>query len=192
VIDEILDIWFGAPGSSDYGRMRKQWFKKNRGFDAMLVERFGDAVARALNGEMLAWAATPFGTLASILLLDQFTRNCFRGTARAFAGDPQALTLARSLISSGAWGSLPTLAHRVFAIMPFEHDETLTSQGESVRLFSALAAESDDPEIQEYLTYARRHADVIERFGRFPHRNAVLGRQTTEAEWVWLKDKGGF
>lgn len=189
---DVLDAWFGAPDTSRYGQASKQWFKKDAEFDAMLQRRFGDVIEQALAGGLDDWTASPLGTLALILLLDQFTRNCFRRTARSFAGDARAVSLAQALVASGGDRTLPTVHHRVFAYLPFEHDERMASQAESVRLFSALYASSRDETVKENLVYAHRHADVIARFGRFPHRNAVLGRETTPEEARWLQKNGGF
>ena len=188
----VLDAWFGAPDSPEFGHPRKAWFKKVASFDAMLDERFGILLDDALEGRLAAWSATPLGALALIVLLDQFTRNCFRNTPRAFAGDAEALKLARMLVDTREELTLPTLRHRVFVYMPFEHDETLASQHESVRLHQALFDETGDKDIEDRLNYALRHAEVIERFGRFPHRNVILGRETTAEERTWLKQKGGF
>jgi uncharacterized protein (DUF924 family) len=188
----VLDTWFGAPDSAQFGHARKVWFKKDVTFDALLNERFGALLEEALEGRLTSWAATPPGTLALIVLLDQFTRNCFRGTPRAFAGDDEALKLARTLVDTRDELTLPTIHHRVFVTMPFEHDEALASQREAVRLLQALFDETGDKDVEDFLDYALRHAEVIARFGRFPHRNVVLGRETTAEERTWLKQEGGF
>jgi uncharacterized protein (DUF924 family) len=186
---EVLDFWFGAPGSVEYGHARRFWWKKKRAFDAMLVERFGSLLEDALAGGLADWERGSLGTLALILLLDQFARNCYRGTPRAFAGDARALSLARRLVEEGDDLLLPTPYHRAFVYMPFEHDESLESQREAVRLFSLLKEQTG---VDDMLAYAVRHADVIERFGRFPHRNRVLGRVATREEEMWLDQNGGF
>ena len=188
----VLDAWFGAPDSAEFGHARKAWFKKDATFDAMLHDRFGALLEEALEGGLASWSETPLGTLALIVLFDQFTRNCFRDTPRAFAGDKEALERARTLADTRDELTLPTIHHRVFVYMPFEHDETLASQREAVRLHQALFDETGDKDIEDRLKYAHRHAEVIERFGRFPHRNAILGRETTAEERAWLKKKGGF
>lgn len=168
--------------------MRADWFRKSDAFDRLVAEQFGADIEAALAGTLPAeWAAQP---LAEILLLDQFTRNVFRGQPRAFAGDGRALALAQALVASGADRRLTTI-ERWFAYLPFEHAESLALQDESVRLFSALAAE--DGRLADALDYAERHRDVIRRFGRFPHRNAVLGRTSTAAEQEYLAQPGaGF
>jgi uncharacterized protein (DUF924 family) len=185
----VLDVWFGAPDSPEFGTERKFWWKKKRAFDAMLDAHFGSLLDEAQAGGLRDWESTPLGTLALIVLLDQFSRNCRRNTPRAFAGDARALALAHKLVESGDERLLPTPFHRAFAYMPFEHDESIESQRESVRLFTTLKAETG---VDSMLGYAIRHAEVIERFGRFPHRNRVLGRDTSPGEEVWLAEKGGF
>ena len=184
---DVLDFWFGSPGSAEFGTQRKAWFVKDAGFDRLIVERFGPTIEQALRGELDAWSATPSGALARILLLDQFTRNAFRGDRRAFAGDPQALAAAIALVGSRQDESLPPVM-RAFAYLPFEHAESLAMQDESLRLFTRLAATS--PEHASALDYAHRHRAVIERFGRFPHRNALLGRQSTAEERVHIATPG--
>jgi uncharacterized protein (DUF924 family) len=147
--------------------------------------RFGATIAAALAGALpAAWAAQP---LAEILLLDQFTRNVFRGTPRAVAGDERALQRARMLVASGAHRGLQPL-ERCFAYLPFEHAEDLGPQDEGVALFEAIAGL--DPYCAHALDYARRHREVIRRFGRFPHRNAILGRAGTPEEEAFLREPG--
>ncbi|SAL45184.1 DUF924 family protein [Caballeronia telluris] len=186
---EVLDAWFGAPGSPEFGRENKAWFTKNRAFDAALSAHFGALLEEAHAGRLAHWADTPLGALALIVVLDQFSRNCFRGTPRAFAGDATALALAKALVAAGDDVRLPSAQHRNFAYMPFEHDETPESQREAVRLFTALRDETGDV---GFLDYAREHAEVIERFGRFPHRNRILGRTMRADEEAWLAKHGGF
>jgi uncharacterized protein (DUF924 family) len=184
---DVLDFWFGAPGSPEYGTERKMWFRKDAAFDARLRERFGALLDAACAGELDAWATTPEGTLALVIVLDQFSRNCHRGTPRAFAADDRALAMARRLVASGEDRRLPTLHHRVFAYLPFEHAESMDAQRESLRLFGEL---QHDPDGKGYYDYALRHASVIERFGRFPHRNAQLGRVSSGAELAFLREPG--
>ncbi|RAR56875.1 uncharacterized protein (DUF924 family) [Paraburkholderia unamae] len=184
---DVLDFWFGAPDSEEFGRERKMWFRKRAAFDAQLRERFGALLEAAAAGELDAWRATPEGALALVIVLDQFSRNCHRGTPHAFATDEQALAVAREMVASGADLRLPTLQHRSFAYLPFEHAESAEAQRESLRLFGELAKE---PEGQGYYDYALRHAKVIERFGRFPHRNAQLARPSTDDEAAFLREPG--
>jgi uncharacterized protein (DUF924 family) len=183
---EILDFWFGAPGSPERGRARDAWWRKDPAFDAQVAARFGAAVDEALGGGMSHWTA-PQPALARILLLDQFTRHVFRGTARAFDGDPQALAAARDLVAQGHDRALEPFP-RAFAYLPFEHAEDLAAQDEAVRLFTALRAAA--PEVGDMLDFALRHREVIRRFGRFPHRNGVLGRASTAEEVAFLREPG--
>jgi uncharacterized protein (DUF924 family) len=181
----VLDFWFGADDAP-----REEWFRKDAAFDRRIAERFGPLVERALAGELAGWQESPDSALALILLLDQFTRNIFRDSPRAFAGDPLALATARSLVASGRDQALPPL-RRAFAYMPFEHAEDLAAQDEAVRLFTPLAEQA--PFLAEMLDYAHRHRVIVARFGRFPHRNAVLGRVSTAEEAQFLTQPGsGF
>ncbi|MBX3607487.1 MAG: DUF924 domain-containing protein [Piscinibacter sp.] len=186
----VLDFWFGAPGTPAHGQRRPEWFRKDPAFDAAIAARFGPLIESALAGRLDTWATDAPSTLALIVVLDQFTRNCLRDTPRAFAGDRQALELARALVGRGADRELPTV-QRTFAYLPFEHAEDLAAQREAVRLFEALAAE--DPAEAGSLDYAIRHRDIVARFGRFPHRNAILGRASTPEEAEFLRQPGsGF
>ncbi len=180
---DVLDFWFGG----DRSVARSEWFQKSDAFDAACA-RFADARAAAMRGELDGWAATPDGMLALILLLDQFSRNLHRGSKEAFAADPRALALARSAIDRGFdTGMGPR--ERMFLYLPFEHSENMDDQDLSVRLFEALRPALGDNSVD----YAERHRDVIRRFGRFPHRNAALGRASTPAEEDYLAQPGaGF
>lgn len=181
----VLDFWFGADDAP-----RQEWFRKDPAFDRRIADRFGPLVERALAGELADWQGSPDSALALILLLDQFTRNVFRDSPRAFAGDSLALATARSLVASGHDQDLPPL-RRAFVYMPFEHAEDLAAQDEAVRRFSPLAGES--PFLAEMLDYAHRHRAIVARFGRFPHRNAVMGRESTPEELAFLTQPGsGF
>jgi len=185
--DSVLDFWFGAPGSREFGSARNVWFSKDAAFDATIRERFGALVERALRGELEAWADEPRSALAQILLLDQFTRNAYRGTARSFAGDARALAAATRMVGSRQDEALAPFM-RAFVYLPFEHAEGLAMQDEAIRLFTRLVGEA--PEHADMLDYAHRHRDVIERFGRFPHRNEILGRQSTTEEIAFVKQPG--
>lgn len=179
---EVLDFWFG-----DADIARPEWFRKDPAFDDLIRQRFGDLIAQALAGGIDDWAATPEGALARIVVLDQFPRNVFRDTPRAFAGDRQALAAARALVAAGDDRRLPP-RRRSFAYLPFEHAEDRAAQQTAVDLFTALAAEQ--PDLAEALDWARRHQVVIERFGRFPHRNRVLGRIDSAQEAAFLREPG--
>jgi len=183
---DVLAFWFGGADAVD-----ARWFRRSDAFDTEIGERFGAAVQAALAGRLDSWAAQPQDALALILLLDQFTRNMYRGTPAAFAGDALALTLALRLVDSGGHLRLTPL-QRWFAYMPLEHAENLALQQRSVRLFETLAAEEGPHReaLAGALDYARRHHDVVARFGRFPHRNAILGRDSTPEEAVFLLQPG--
>lgn len=185
---EILDFWFLAPGTPGHGAYRPEWFRKDDGFDAMIREGFGATVEAALTGH-LPEPGDDREALARLLLLDQFTRNIFRGTPRAFAGDAQALALATAIVSDGRDKNLDPW-QRWFAYLPFEHAESLLEQERSVALFTSLAREMQAEAFDSALDYAARHRDVIARFGRFPHRNAILGRQSTADETEFLRLPG--
>lgn len=184
--DAILEFWFGKPDEADYGKSRKVWFTKNPEFDHEVRSRFLSVYNQAAAGELDDWNATPQGCLALIILLDQFPRNMFRGQPQAFATDPQALAYARHAVTQGFDKELPKL-QRWFVYLPFEHSENLADQRQCVELCEQLG---DEPEMREAIDYAYRHLRVIERFGRFPHRNQILGRETTPEEAEFLKQPG--
>ena len=188
---EVNDFWFLPPASEGFGKPRGEWFRKDAQFDAAIALRFGGVIAQALAGGLREWDAEgPQGTLARIIVLDQFTRNSARGTAASFAGDALALAAAEALVDSGAHLQLPPV-QRWFAYMPFEHAENMAAQERSVALFTALTQAQDG--FDGALDFALRHRRVIERFGRFPHRNAILGRASTPAEAEFLTQPGsGF
>ena len=188
---DVLDFWFLAPGSEGYGQQRAEWFRKDDAFDAAIRERFGGLIEQAVAGGLREWDEQgPGGILARILVLDQFTRNAHRGTAASFAGDSLALTAAQRLVDSGADQALLQV-QRWFAYMPFEHAEDARMQERSVSLFTALA--EAEPGYDGVLDYAHRHRGVIARFGRFPHRNAILGRASSAEETDYLNQPGaGF
>lgn len=189
----VLDFWFLPAGDPGRNRYRAEWFRRDDAFDAAIRTRFAADVEAALAGRLHP-ADDLEELLAHILLLDQFTRNIFRNTPRAFAGDAQALALANDLVNSVRDISLPAY-QRWFAYMPFEHSESLADQERAVRLFTVLRNDSDgtgrpDAAFASALDYAIRHRDVITRFGRFPHRNVILGRTSTTAEIEFLKQPG--
>ena len=190
MLDEVLAFWFGTPDAADYGQARAAWFRKDDAFDTQIRARFLTEVEAAIAGQRADWATSPQGALALFILLDQFPRNLFRNTARAFAGDTAALALAGRVVGQG-WDRTLLPVQRVFAYLPFEHSEALADQERSVALFAALA--EAHPETASYLDYAERHREVIVRFGRFPHRNGVLGRSSSPAEANYLALPGsGF
>lgn len=181
----ILDFWFGpgqGPSSEFYV---KRWFAQDPEFDRSLRDRFSKAMQAALDGGLSSWEATPRGRLALILLLDQFTRNLGRHTGAAFAGDERAQRLAREMVEQRVDQAL-TADQRVFAYLPFEHGESSEWQQLSLKMYAQLAEQAGE-KYQNYLTYAEKHADIIERFGRYPHRNEALGRESTEPERQFLE-----
>lgn len=177
--DDVLDFWFGAPPLTQ----RREWFVKDASFDATIAARFGDTIEAALAGDLTEWNATPRGRLARIIVLDQFTRNVFRGTPRAFAGDALALALAEEALARGEDRRLDPI-ERIFMYLPLEHAEDLSVQHRCVAAFERLASEHAG--FDETCDYARRHFVIIERFGRFPHRNAILGRASSDDERAFL------
>jgi uncharacterized protein (DUF924 family) len=180
--DEVLAFWFGE--GADYGRRRKRWFVKDPAFDAEIARRFLP-LHEALAAER-RWLASPRGCLARILVLDQFPRNMFRGTARAFATDALALETAHHAVDN-AYDRELLPVERLFVHLPFEHSERLEDQDRACELCKPLAA---FPETDDALRYAIAHRDIIRRFGRFPHRNAILGRESTPEEFEFLRQPG--
>lgn len=198
--EAVLDFWFiPAPGEAA-DAVRAVWFGKDEAFDAAIRTRFGALIAQALDGGLHDWDAHgPRATLARILVLDQFCRNVHRGTPLAFAGDALAVAAAQALVDGGFDQSLPPL-ERAFVYLPFEHAEDLALQEQAVALFARLRQQHGDhasPALRKgldsLLDYARRHHEVIAHYGRFPHRNAILGRASTPAEQDYLRRPGaGF
>ena len=183
----VLDFWFLPPDLPGHGAYRPEWFRKDAAFDTIIRARFGADVETALKSTLDA--GTDEALLARILLLDQFTRNIFRDTPRAFAGDVQALHVAESLVAAGRDKNLSPF-QRWFAYLPFEHSESLLNQERSVALFAGLRREMQHEAFDSAYDYAVRHREVIERFGRFPHRNAILGRESTVDEIGFLRQPG--
>lgn len=178
MIRDILDFWFEEAGPD-------KWYVKNPDFDREITDRFLGQYAQAAAGKLDAWMDTPEGALALVLLLDQFPRNMFRDTAKAFATDEKALTIAKASVARGDDAKIPVFRSRFF-YLPYMHSEDLQDQEACVRLFEAVSDRVDN------LKWALAHRDVIEKFGRFPHRNAALGRTTTPEEQAWLDAGGGF
>ena len=196
-IATVLEFWLGAPVPTDASALTRQplWFTKSDALDQEIRSRFGDWVRDARAGRLDGWAETAHGRLALVVLLDQFSRNAWRGQPESFAGDAQALALALAAQDNGHWEAVAPLA-RFFLALPLEHAEDPALQARSVALFQQLVAQAT-PETQPVLAgaldYAQQHQDVVARFGRFPHRNAVLGRASTEQEKTYLAQPGaGF
>jgi uncharacterized protein (DUF924 family) len=190
----LLDFWFGTQ-SGDAAAIDERsavWFGADAAFDAVIRERYAHLREAAAGGQLDAWLAFPHGRLALVILLDQFSRNLFRGDARAFAHDAQARAWSEQGVLEGV-DRLLRPVERVFFYLPFEHSEALADQQRAVALFTALHDEVPAP-LREtfagFLDYARRHHDVIARFGRFPHRNATLERPSTAEEVAFLRQPG--
>ncbi|MDE0661970.1 MAG: DUF924 domain-containing protein [Gammaproteobacteria bacterium] len=193
---EVLGFWLGpAPDDLEAVTLAsKRWYIADDGFDAEIRDRFGDAIKQAQQGLFADWVETPEGALALVILLDQFPRNAYRGTADAFAGDPVALAVAGRAVERGFDRDL-ACPGRAFLYHPFEHSEDSEDQERSVRLFETLAAQAPEEWREfaaDFVPYAHAHREVIARFGRFPHRNATLGRADTTEERAYLDGGGGF
>jgi len=175
---EILQFWF-----SD--RARELWFDKDKAFDDEIRARFGSMVHEAQMGGLDSWRASPEGALGLLLLIDQFARNIYRGQAKAYLGDARAREIAAEAIARGFDQRYP-FPDRVFFYLPFEHCETLANQDRYLELMQGCLREFGEVAV-DYLEASRRHREIIHRFGRFPHRNTALGRETTEEEAEFLK-----
>ncbi|PHQ68551.1 MAG: hypothetical protein COB93_10415 [Sneathiella sp.] len=176
---KILDFWFLPETHADYGKTRKEWFEKNDAFDAKISENFLKDFEDAAAGHCLSWTETALGSMALILLFDQFSRNMFRESPRAFATDGKAREIARHMIARGFYDGLNNM-QKQFAALPFEHSEDIEDQKQSMALFADLGN-------AELVRYAKLHYDIIDEFGRFPHRNNVLSRSSTVEEIAFLK-----
>ena len=190
----LLDWWFGPSGSAEQRAAEKHrlWFGKRDEQDAEALARFGTLVEQALAGELQEWSADPRGWLANVLLLDQLPRMIHRDTPLAFAGDAQARALVEEGIRLG-WDRQLSPLQRVFIYLVLEHAENPLQQARAVQLFAELAEAAGDAERQlfaGFLDYAQRHQQVIERFGRFPHRNEILGRASSADELRFLAEPG--
>lgn len=186
-VESVLDFWFGPVGSDGEPDQehRERWWRKSDEFDREIRERFGDSIERGARGELDEWSATTRGRLALIILLDQFSRNVFRDTPRSFAQDERALALALTGIEEGVDRELPA-RFRAFFYMPLMHSEDRRVQRRSVEVFAALR----DGGGPDHVGFAEAHRDIVERFGRFPHRNAILGRPSTPEEAEFLTQPG--
>lgn len=180
VVEEVMTFWFSAEDSPGFGEAREAWFKSTPEFDAEIETRFKQAYADAASGKLDQLMTTAEGCLALIILLDQFPRNMFRGTAQAFATDTKALAISKHAIEKGF--DRDRGEHFLTILyMPFQHSEALADQDKAIEIFATVG--NDDT-----LAFATSHRDVIAEFGRFPHRNKTLSRETTSAEEEYLKD----
>lgn len=185
-VNDVLDFWFAPDSRPDQsnpgGRDLEAWFVPDPAFDDAIRRHFTAAWERALRGELDGWAQAAEGALALIVLLDQFPRNMFRGQARAFAADGKAVAVAREALARG-FDQAVAPAWRKFFYLPFEHAEDSAAQARSVALVRATGE-------AQAIRYAEMHQEIIARFGRFPHRNAILGRKSTPEEEAWLAAGG--
>jgi uncharacterized protein (DUF924 family) len=175
--DDVLKFWFADHGQDD-------WFGAKPEFDAKITEQFAQTHAAAARGEAWRWRTTPEGRLAEIIVLDQFSRQLFRGRPEAFATDQMALTLAQEAVAGGHHNFV-AMPQRMFMLLPFQHAESAVVQAESVRLHTALG-------VPDLLKFAAGHAACIARFGRFPKRNAALGRTSTPEEKDYIASTEGM
>jgi len=173
--EDLLHFWF-------HDIRPRQWWAVDPAFDALIRQRFEATLHAAERGELHAWRRTPRGRLAEIIVLDQFSRNAYRGTARAFANDPMALVLAQEAVAGGHDQVLDA-TQRAFLYMPYMHSESLLVHEQAMRLFAA-------PGLEGNYDFELRHKAIIERFGRYPHRNAALGRESTVEEQAFLRQPG--
>lgn len=196
-VKSVLGFWFGdaSDGAAMAQQQAKLWWGKDAAVDAEMRSRFAGLLQRAMAGELDAWAASPAGLLALIVLTDQFPRNIHRGTPLAFAADELARRWARLALERGVLAAMRPI-ERVFCYLPFEHSESLTDQELAVSLFETLAQEAlasgkeAEQRFAGFADYARRHLEIVRRFGRFPHRNTILGRASTPEEIEFLKQPG--
>lgn len=189
-IDELLQFWFLPDGEKK--EVMKLWFSASDSLDLEIKERFGASLRQAEQKGLDDWRQTLEGKVALIILLDQFSRNIYRGSGQAFANDTQACSLAKELIQAGLDKELDPY-WRVFVYLPFEHSESLADQEQAIELFQKLAQDVTAVHMttfKNFLDFAQKHYDVIKRFGRFPHRNQRLGRTSTPEEELFLNQPG--
>lgn len=192
--ETVLDFWFGGvqDGVPDK-ELQKNWFTSSESFDSAVKKNFTSLLLAGSKGELDPWELTPHGRLAFIIVLDQFPRNVFRGTANAFLYDEKALSLARDGVEFGHDRDLNPV-EKLFFYMPYQHSENLAIQHEGMALYRKLVGQAKTDEVkklcEEGLVFAERHCQLIERFGRFPHRNKALGRQSTPQEESYLLNGG--
>lgn len=181
---EILEFWFGTPDDPSWGGNREAWWRKDADFDDDIATRFLATHEAAARGDLDSWTGTAAGSLALLILLDQFPRNLFRGEARTYDTDAKARTVAQAALDRGFEDGL-TEIQRWFLYLPFQHSERLDDQLRSMTLYDRLSEGGDNANTKKS---AQRHYEIVVRFGRFPHRNAVLGRPSTEEELAFLKE----
>jgi uncharacterized protein (DUF924 family) len=193
-VSTILRYWFGDKNSASEINDEKKtlWWAKSFDTDQEITDRFEPATRAISCGEFSEWQSTPEGLLASIICVDQFPRNMYRGTPDAFVFDPVALGFANMMIDRG-WDQELQPVNRLFCYLPFEHSEALSDQHKAVRLIGAIrdaAAVTEKEIFENFFQFAKRHYEVISQFGRFPHRNEILGRESTQLELEFLEKPG--
>ena len=191
---DVLEFWFAdsLTNPDTLAERRAIWFMGGTDVDQLITKKFGTLPDAALEGELQHWTTDTRNALALVLVLDQFPRNIYRNTARAYHYDAAGLVLALKIIDQGLNSNLHPI-EQSFLFLPLQHSETIVEQTRAVQLYETLAAQSPDPYLESAknsLDYAKRHCDIIRRFGRFPHRNAILGRDSTEAEIEFLASGG--
>lgn len=189
--EDVLTFWLGAQGAPPLEKATR-WYEKDDAFDREIAVRFRETLEKAVRGELAPWKTTPRGRLAFVILLDQFSRNMFRGTPRSFAQDALASSTVDEAIAAGDEASL-AIIERLFLYMPLMHSENVARQHACVAAFERLHADAPadlEKFVANSLGYAKRHAEIVVRFGRFPHRNEILGRASTAEEIEFLKQPG--
>ncbi|MFK8181874.1 MAG: DUF924 family protein [Phormidesmis sp.] len=189
--EAILTFWFGASKPKTVGQYRKEWFVKSNDFDQQIRQHFLVDIEKAAQGDYDHWQQQARYAVALLILLDQFPRNIYRGSAKSFETDHKAIEVATKLVETEMDQTLPPV-YQFFIYVPFEHQETLAQQNRAVALMTQLVKRHPniDQGLKSGLDFAIRHRDVIERFGRFPHRNEILGRQSTAEEKAFLTQPG--
>lgn len=193
-MEQLLDFWFDYTYETDPLYNRDMWWTKNEKTDKEIQLQFGALREQAIKGELNAWLDTPKGTLAYVILIDQFSRNLFRNDPQMVQNDPLALMAAKHAIAKGYDRTL-SLTERVFIYMPFEHSENINDQNKSVALFEKLYEDTPDAQkgiAENFVKYAKDHRDIIQKFNRFPHRNKILNRKDTPEETEFLKTHKGY
>jgi uncharacterized protein (DUF924 family) len=187
--ESVVNFWFGTRRSRTFGCVRDTWFRRDDTYSSQIHGQFRHLIDAGMRGQLDHWEATALGALALILVLDQFPRNCYRDSPRAFASESIALRVARAMIARELDLSLPTQYHKAFAYLPFVHDENLVSQFEALRLYTRMGFEQVN---RKFYFVIVKHAKAIERFGRFPHRNSVLGRSSSDEELAFIREHPVF
>ena len=192
--EAVLEKWFGPESSREFppDSIRAQWWAKNNSFDAELRRDYGSALEQGVSGELESWRSTALGCVALIVLFDQFARNIHRGKAEMYRYDPLAVELSKTMIEEGSDQKIGFF-ERLFVYMPLMHAESLQDQKQCIEKIDELADEATDPAksiFSSNLKYAYQHKEIVARFGRFPHRNAILGRDSTPEELEFLRQPG--